>query len=200
MNYKNNARGRFEHLLGVISSKRFLDKQGLGKEVPFFICDYPPENAFEMAEDVHKLKERLHASNVKVLEVNLYDISIEILRERDILDQLFATEPAVDKGEIKDLLQGVLDPADHIVPRIAKAIAETLHDVIFVTGVGEVFPYIRSHSILNNLQSTATDKPTVMFFPGNYTHSISGGASLDLFGRLHDDKYYRAFNIMNYEA
>jgi hypothetical protein len=40
MNYKNNARGRFEHLLGVISSKRFLDKQGLGKEVPFFICDY----------------------------------------------------------------------------------------------------------------------------------------------------------------
>ena len=26
------------------------------------------------------------------------------------------------------------------------------------------------------------------------------GASLDLFGRLHDDKYYRAFNILNYEV
>ena len=23
---------------------------------------------------------------------------------------------------------------------------------------------------------------------------------LDLFGRLHDDKYYRAFNILNYEV
>ena len=73
-------------------------------------------------------------------------------------------------------------------------------DVMFITGVGEVFPYIRSHNVLNNLQSTAKDKPTVMFFPGAYTHSLETGASLDLFGRLHDDKYYRAFNIYHYEA
>jgi hypothetical protein len=54
--------------------------------------------------------------------------------------------------------------------------------------------------VLNNLQSTAKDKPTVMFFPGTYTHSLETGSSLDLFGRLHDDKYYRAFNIFHYEA
>jgi len=53
---------------------------------------------------------------------------------------------------------------------------------------------------LNNLQSTAKEKPTVMFFPGAYTHSLESGASLDLFGRLHDDKYYRAFNIFHCEA
>ena len=39
------------------------------------------------------------------------------------------------------------------------------------------------------------DKPTVMFFPGEYRHSLEQGASLELFGLLHDDKYYRAFNI-----
>jgi len=72
--------------------------------------------------------------------------------------------------------------------------------VIFLSGVGEVFPYIRSHNVLNNLQSTAKDKPTVMFFPGAYTHSLESGASLDLFGRLHDDKYYRAFNIFHCEV
>ncbi|WP_261863114.1 DUF1788 domain-containing protein [Psychrobacter sp. JCM 18900] len=38
------------------------------------------------------------------------------------------------------------------------------------------------------------------FFPGAYTHSLESGASLDLFGRLHDDKYYRAFNIYHCEA
>jgi hypothetical protein len=54
--------------------------------------------------------------------------------------------------------------------------------------------------VLNNLQSTAKDKPTVLFFPGSYTHALATGASLDLFGRLHDDKYYRAFNILNYEV
>jgi hypothetical protein len=34
-----------------------------------------------------------------------------------------------------------------------------------------------------------------MFFPGEYRHSLEQGASLELFERLHDDKYYRAFNI-----
>ena len=68
-------------------------------------------------------------------------------------------------------------------------------DVMFITGVGEVFPYIRSHTVLNNLQSTAKNKPTVMFFPGEYSQSLEEGSSLNLFGKLIDDNYYRAFNI-----
>ena len=83
---------------------------------------------------------------------------------------------------------------------IAAKMAVTEHEVLFLSGVGEVFPYIRSHNVLNNLQSTAKEKPTVMFFPGAYTHSLESGASLDLFARLHDDKYYRAFNIFHCEA
>ena len=62
-------------------------------------------------------------------------------------------------------------------------------------GVGEVFPYIRSHTVLNNLQSTAKEKPTIMFFPGEYRQSAEKGSSLNLFGKLLDDNYYRAFNI-----
>ena len=93
-----------------------------------------------------------------------------------------------------------MDVETVIIPEFARLIAETPHDVLFISGVGEVFPYIRSHNVLNNLQSTAKEKPTVMCFPGSYTHSLEGGASLDLFSRLHDDKYYRAFNIFHYEA
>jgi hypothetical protein len=109
-------------------------------------------------------------------------------------------ETSVSKAELKELLQGVLDPAEHLVPAIADQLREHAHDVFFLSGVGEVFPYLRSHNVLNNLQSTAKDKPTVMFFPGAYTYSLEAGASLDLFGRLHDDKYYRAFNIFHYEV
>jgi hypothetical protein len=69
--------------------------------------------------------------------------------------------------------------------------------VMFITGVSEVFPYIRSHNILSNLQKIAKDKPTLMFFPGEYQHSLETGASLVLFGKLQDDKYYRAFNILD---
>ena len=76
----------------------------------------------------------------------------------------------------------------------------TEFDVMFISGVGEVFPYIRSHNVLSNLQRAAKDKPTVMFFPGAYTYALESGTSLDLFDRLQDDKYYRAFNIYHYEA
>ena len=98
------------------------------------------------------------------------------------------------------MLQGVLDSETHLIPAIARKMAEVPFDVMFLSGIGEVFPYIRSHNVLNNLQSTAKEHPTVLFFPGKYTHSLADGASLDLFSKLHDDKYYRAFNIYNCET
>jgi hypothetical protein len=191
---------RFQHLFAVISSRRFLDKQGLGNEVPFFICPFKPEEAVDMERLQRQLTNRLAQAGVRILEINLYDLSIEILKERDIWDQILDMEDSVSKEQLKELLQGVLDPEAHLVPAIAARLASTDFAVLFLSGVGEVFPYIRSHNVLNNLQSTAKEKPTVLFFPGAYTHSLESGASLDLFGRLHDDKYYRAFDIFHCEA
>ncbi|WP_306532652.1 DUF1788 domain-containing protein [Geobacter sp.] len=188
---------RFQHLLALISSERFLKRQGLGNEVPFFICPYKSEEAVEMGRIQKQLINRLNQGGVRILEINLYDTSIELLRRRGIWDQILEMETEIAKDEIKELLQGVLDPEAHLIPEIAARMQQTEFDVMFITGVGEVFPYIRSHNVLNNLQSTAKDQPTVMFFPGAYTHSLEHGASLDLFGRLHDDKYYRAFNIFH---
>jgi hypothetical protein len=195
-----NRKERAEHLHRVISNERFLTKQGPGNEVPFFICPFPASEGLTMIDDRRDLVSRLSHSGVRVLDLSLYDISLEILEDRGILDQILEIEADSDKSEIKELLQGVLDPASHIVPRIGAAIETEPHDVMFLSGVGEVYPFIRSHNILNNLQSTAKDAPTVLFFPGSYTHALATGASLDLFGQLHDDKYYRAFDITKYEV
>ncbi len=191
---------RYQHLFAVISGQRFLKKQGLGNEVPFFICPYEPERSVEMERLQRQLFNRLDQAGVRILEINLYDLSIEILKDRDIWEQIREMEESISKDQLKELLQGVLDPETHLVPAIATKLAKNDFDVLFLSGVGEVFPYIRSHNVLNNLQSTAKEKPTVMFFPGGYTHSLESGASLELFGRLHDDKYYRAFNIFQCEA
>ena len=191
---------RFQHLYSVVSGQRFLNKQGLGNEVPFFICPFKAEEAVEMERLQSQLVNRLEQAGIKVLSINLYDLSIELLKEREVWNQVLELEQTVSKDQLKELLQGVLDPEAHLVPAIAAKLQAVELDVLFLSGVGEVFPYIRSHNVLNNLQSTAKDKPTVMFFPGSYTHSLETGASLDLFGRLHDDKYYRAFNIFHYEA
>jgi hypothetical protein len=186
---------RFQHLFALISSQRFLKMQGLGNEVPFFICPFPAREAGAMQRMVRQLVNKLDQNGVRVLEVNLYDLSIDLLQGRGIWQRVLEIEETVSKAEFKELLQGVLDPQEHLAPAIAEKMRAQEVDVLFITGVGEVFPLIRSHNVLNNLQSTLKDRPTVMFFPGEYSQSLETGASLDLFGLLHDDKYYRAFNI-----
>jgi hypothetical protein len=193
-------RERQDHLLEVVSSQRFLRKLGLGNEVPFFICPFPAVDAVDMEQVRGQLVRQLVNRGVTALDINLYDLAIDMLLERRIWDDLIAAEQGVTKDELKELLQNVLDPETHLIPEIGKRLASQPFDILFLSGVGEVFPYIRSHNVLNNLQSTAKEKPTLMFFPGNYTHALASGASLDLFGIMHDDKYYRAFNIFNYEV
>ncbi|OQY33742.1 MAG: hypothetical protein B6241_06725 [Spirochaetaceae bacterium 4572_59] len=191
---------RQQHLFSVISSERFQKKQGLGNEVPFFICPYDPKDGVAMERIQKQLVNQLEKSGVQVLTINLYDLSIEILKERNIWERILTIESNTPKNQIVELLNGVLDPEAHLIPAISEKMNERDFDVMLLSGVGEVFPYLRSHKILENLQSTAKEKPTVLFFPGKYTHTLETGASLNLFGKLPNDKYYRAFNIYHYEV
>lgn len=189
-----------DHLVAVISSKSFLSKQGLNNEVPFFICPYKPELSVDMERLYGQLCKQLDQKEVRVLEVNLYDLCLEILTNRNLLSRILDHETEMAKSKIKETLKGVLDPERHLVPAISEKAKVAEFDVLFITGVGEVFPYIRSHNVLNNLQSAVKEQPMVMFFPGSYQHELATGASLDLFSRLQDDKYYRAYNILTMKA
>jgi hypothetical protein len=201
---------RFDHLVGVIGGDRFLQMRGLNNDLPFYICEFRPSEALEMQRLQRQLMNTLGGLNVaclggrgvKVLEINLYDLCIELLQEREgssagvsLWQELMAIEDTLEKDGLLEILQNVLSIKDYLIPTIRERLERAEFDVLFLTGIGEVFPYIRSHNVLNNLQSTAKAKPTVMFFPGEYRYSLEQGASLELFGLLHDDKYYRAFNI-----
>ncbi|WP_255774025.1 DUF1788 domain-containing protein [Paenarthrobacter sp. AR 02] len=174
--------------------------EGLSNEVPFFIYPYDPENALVVSGAKKRIKNRLANKGIVVREVNLYDLSVEILKERGVWDRLIALEPEQEKDDFRELLQGMLDPQLHIASAIRAKLAEGDFDIFFLTGIGEVFPYIRSHNVLNNLQSVVTGKPMLMFFPGRYEQSATLGSSLVLFGRLQDDQYYRAKNILEQEV
>lgn len=189
-----------EHLLAVLSGQRFLQMEGLSNEVPFFIYPYPPEDALRVAAAKKRIKNRLAGAGVTVFEINLYDLSVELLKERNVWDRVLAAESDQNKEDFREMLQGMLDPQLHIAPAIHDRLAQADFDIFFLTGIGEVFPYIRSHNVLNNLQSVVRGKPMLMFFPGRYEQSDTLGSSLVLFGRLKDDQYYRAKNILEQEA
>lgn len=189
-----------EHLFNVLSGQRFLQMEGLSNEVPFFIYPYPAEAALEVAAAKKRVKNKLTQKGIDVYEVNLYDLAVEVLEERGVWDRVLATESDMDKTDFREMLQGMLDPQLHLAPAIRAKVENNDFDVFFLTGIGEVFPYIRSHNVLNNLQSVVTGKPMLMFFPGSYEQSDTLGSSLVLFGRLKDDQYYRAKNILEQEA
>jgi hypothetical protein len=189
-----------EHLFNVLSGRRFLAMEGLGNEVPFFIYPYAPELALDVAQVKKRVKNRLGNAGVTVREINLYDLTIDILKERGVWERVLVMEPNQDKDDFREMLQGMLDPQLHIAPAIRAKIEDGAFDIVFLTGIGEVFPYIRSHNVLNNLQSVVMGKPMLMFFPGRYEQSATLGSSLVLFGRLKDDQYYRAKNILEQEA
>ena len=201
---------RFDHLVRVIGSERFLLMRGLNNDLPFYICEYRAGEATEMQRLQRQLINTLQnlsipalsGRGVKVLDINLYDLCIELLKAREgsaagsrLWDEILAVEADTEKDGLLELLQNVLSIKEYLIPAIAERLQQTEFDVLFLSGIGEIFPYIRSHNVLNNLQSTAKTKPTILFFPGEYRHSLEQGASLELFGLLHDDKYYRAFNI-----
>lgn len=189
-----------EHLFAVLSGERFLNMEGLSNEVPFFIYPYAPEIALQVAGVKKRLKNKLRQAGIEVLEINLYELSVELLKARGVWDRLLAAEPTQAKADFIKPLQNTLDPQRYLAPAIRERLKAETFDIVFLTGIGEVFPYIRSHNVLNNLQSIVTGKPMLMFFPGDYVQSDTLGSSLVLFNRLKDDQYYRAKDIREQEA
>src|SRR4030066_139419 len=94
---KKSIHDRYQHLLAVISSQRFLKMQGLGNEVPFFICPYDPKEANDMARIGNQLVNQLKNQGIRVLKVNLYDLSIDLLKERGVWEQLLEAESTISK-------------------------------------------------------------------------------------------------------
>lgn len=103
---------RFQHLHSVISGQRFLNKQGLGNEVPFFICPYRAEEAVEMERLQSQLINRLEQTGIKILNINLYDLSVELLKERDVWSQVVELEPTVFKRSAQGAASGCFGSRD----------------------------------------------------------------------------------------
>ena len=192
-----NIEDAYVHLTDVIASESFLSNQGLNNDIPFHICPFHPETRSQIELLIRQLVNYLQDAGKQVLEINLYDLIVTVLKSEGDWEWLVEHEQTLSRTELKDELQTILDVETVLIPQILKLMNQSSFDVLFITGVGEVFPYIRSHNILNNLQPFAKEKPTLMFFPGIYQHSLEKGASLDLFNRITDDKYYRAFNILD---
>lgn len=184
----------FDNLFHIFSSERFLLKEGLGGEIPFFIQPFLPSSQVEIDKQIKHLVKRLSAANIEVMEINLFQLCINILKEQEVLEVSISGEQEQTKTEFLEALRGPLNIEEEVIPHLKALIENDNKKIVFLTGIGAVFPIIRSHTILNNLQKLIKTIPLVMFFPGDYNNF-----SLSIFGRLKDENYYRAFNLNAYK-
>ena len=183
----------FEQIFTQVTTEQFLSMQALGGEEPFFIYSFDPVMQDLVSSETKRLQKRVEQAGHSVLVINLYQLTIKMLNERNMLTKILDKEPSLPKSKLLQTLQNMLDVETKIMSEIQKLVDEKQTSMVFIEGIGEVYPYIRSHTIINNLQKVIVDRPTLMFFPGRFD-----GHKLVLFNRVHDDNHYRAFNIINY--
>lgn len=188
-----NIVDKFEHLVKIISNPDFLDCKILCNDIPIFIADYDVTEEDEFLGMQDNLVKTLENKGIKVLSINLYDLVIELLQSNQG-DWDWLTSPDRNKEELQDL-KLILD-TDYIIPVIAEKMAksEGSYDVLFLNGCGNIFPILRTHTILNNLHRYIK-KPTIVFFPGKSVSKGTPYATFKLFNQIDEGNDYRAANI-----
>lgn len=164
--------------------------KNLGGELPLFIQPVPAEMQFDVESQIKRLSTRLKKKGIETVSINLYDLCMDILREADVLDAILEGETEIEREDITSTLDSVLDIKTAIIPRIKEIIVENQPQYAFISGVGSVYPFVRSHGILNNIDELTGECNLILFFPGNYNN-----LQLKLFGIISDENYYRGHNL-----
>ena len=185
---------RLDEILPILTDSRFKENKGLGNEIGYYIFDYDARDETIVREHINFLKQKINNEDIGVAikEFDLYEIMIDILEGKGYLQKVFDMER--EKGTdailrpIKNTLR-LTQKNDLIVDHIRERVEK--NDIVFLTGVGKIWPIIRSHTVLNVLHSVIDHVPLIMFYPGTYS-----GQDLHLFDEISDRNYYRAFKLV----
>ena len=188
----NSFEERLNQILPRITSDEFLSGHGLGNEIAFFIFDYPPEDELRVRRHIEFLLEHIpkQKPGLRVAHVNLFDFVIEHLKQRKLLDKTLELQKSKGDQHVLRQLEKILHP-EKLAPLFAEQVQPEDKDLVLVSGVGNVWPLMRTHTLLNNLHPVMGNTPLVMFYPGKYD-----GQALQLFGKIKSDNYYRAFRLI----
>ena len=181
---------RIELFKEKIKTTDFLECRGLGNEIPYWIFDYEPEKELLVRDTLSKLISSSESKySIKIIEINLYNLCLKILNQKLADEKLIPFEKKKGSDALLEKVRLILN--QEVTKKEISDILKVDYDLIFLTGVGNAWPMVRAHSVLNNLHSVTGKKPLVLFYPGKFS-----GLDLSLFGEFKSKNYYRAFQLM----
>ena len=178
----------------VISDEDFRKNKGLSNEVGYYIFDYEAEEELKVRDYIEDLR-KMNIKNQPGYELKIYDVydlMIDLIEEEGLYEACIEMEENEGLDYLIEAVNDILR-IDYDDNYFNDYIDENTPDnsVVFVTGVGKIFPFVRSHGILNKLHLVFDRVPVVLFYPGKYN-----GQSLILFSEFKDENYYRAFPLI----
>lgn len=179
---------RLDRLRTLIQEPDFLEGKGLSNEVNIRIFCYEPAEEMAVRHVVNQIKTDQTIS-CRLIECNMYKVFMSICDDLGITDAIPEMEESDGGIFLLKQLHSAIGEGEFI-----EKIQYEPHkkgDVLMLTGVGDVFPFMRVHVLLEALQPYFSDIPIVVMYPGDYD-----GHSLKLFNRLQPNDYYRAFIII----
>ncbi len=184
----SNISERLDQLRALIQTDDFLDGKGLSNEVNIRIFCYDAADEMTVQHFIAQLRSDQGLS-CRVVECDLYKTFVEICDDLDITDAI----PDMEESDGGDFLLEQLHMAigeGEFIDKIQYS-PHKRGDVLMLTGVGDAFPFMRVHTLLEALQPQFSDIPILVMYPGEFN-----GYDLRLFDRLKPNDYYRAFNIV----
>lgn len=179
----------------MIQKPSFRENKGLGNEVGYYIFDYPAEQELLVRERIEYIRKKNEdaGDEYRIVVFDLYEIIIEILKEKGYLEKCYDMEKKKGFDRITKSIGNMLriTAKDSLVISYIKERTPE-KAILFLTGIGKCYPILRSHTVMNNLHQVIDDVPVVMFYPGKYD-----GQELVLFSEIKDDNYYRAFKLVD---
>ena len=184
----SNIRENLESMKEHFSDEVFLSNKGLSNEVGIHVCCYDPHDELSVRDYMTNLMQQKNLP-FRLIECDLYKIFLQICEDKRILKTIPAMEKKKGSEGLLKQLQKIASP-EAFVERMQYE-PHQHGDILLITGVGKVYPFMRSHNILDNIQHLFADIPVVMLYPGKFN-----GQELSLFDEFHDGNYYRAFNML----
>ena len=181
---------RLDLILERIESPRFLSSDGLGNEIGFWIFDYPAESELMVRDHIEYLSEKLTKRGYKFARVNIFQILINMLEDRNLLDRTFKREKQAGIESIQKALAGPLNQKK-VADYLARKIKPEAQDFVLLSGLGNAWPLIRGHELLSALQDVMGSTPLILFYPGAYS-----GNDLQPLDGIESKNYYRAFKLV----
>ena len=182
---------RLDDLKVYLQNKDFLEGKGLSNEINFNIFTYEAKDEIITQQFITQLVgDQTLACNIHLY--NLYELFLEILEEKKIpVNAIINMEKTKGKLALQKQLTNSAK-LEHFLNEMQYENHVPGKDVVHITGVGDVFPFMRVHVLLNGLQKIFQDVPVVTMYPGKYD-----GHYVTLFNELKPNDYYRAFNIID---